>query len=49
MRLLVLNQLKGRGLEDVFVFSTDNLVGFSQAIETVYLKSRNIKMVSYFK
>ena len=37
--LLVLNQLKERGLEDVLIFSTDNLPGFSQAIEAVYPKS----------
>ncbi len=37
--LLVLNGLKERGLEDVLIFSTDNLLGFSQAIETVYPKA----------
>ena len=31
--LLVLNQLKERGLEDVLIFSTDNLPGFSEVIE----------------
>nr|WP_267895789.1 transposase [Peptoniphilus lacrimalis] len=35
----MLNQLKERGLEDVFIFSTDNLPGFSKAIEAVYPKS----------
>ena len=34
--LLVLNQLKERGLEDILIVSTDNLPGFSQAIEAVY-------------
>ncbi len=34
--LLVLNDLKERGLEDVLIFSTDNLPGFSEAIEAVY-------------
>lgn len=37
--LLVLNQLKERGLEDVLIFSTDNLPGFSEAIEAVYPKA----------
>ena len=34
--LLVLNGLKERGLEDVLIFSTDNLPGFSEAIEVEY-------------
>ena len=34
--LLVLNQLKERVLEDILIVSTDNLPGFSQAIEAVY-------------
>ena len=34
--LLVLNELKERILEDVLIFSTDNLPGFSEAIEAVY-------------
>lgn len=34
--LLVLNGLKERGLEDVLIFSTDNLPGFSEAIEAEY-------------
>lgn len=37
--LLVLNQLKERGLEDVLIFSIDNLPGFTQAIEAVYPKA----------
>nr|WP_256444838.1 IS256 family transposase [Anaerococcus ihuae] len=43
--LLVLNQLKERGLEDVLIFSTDNLPGFSQAIETVYPKAEIQKCI----
>ena len=43
--LLVLNQLKERGLEDVLIFSTDNLPGFSQAIEAVYPKSEIQKCI----
>nr|WP_010242594.1 transposase [Peptoniphilus rhinitidis] len=39
--LLVLNQLKERGLEDILIVSTDNLSGFSQAIENVYPKIHN--------
>lgn len=37
--LLVLNQLKEKGLEDISTVSIDNLPGFSQAIEAVYQKS----------
>ena len=37
--LLLLNRLKERELEDVLIFSTDNLLGFSQAIEAVYPKA----------
>ena len=36
---LVLNQLKERGVEDILIISTDNLPGFSQAIEAVYPKA----------
>lgn len=43
--LLVLNQLKERGLEDVLIFSTDNLPGFSQAIEAVYSKAEIQKCI----
>lgn len=43
--LMVLNQLKDRGLEDVLIFSTDNLPGFSQAIEVVYPKSEIQKCI----
>ncbi|MGD8540063.1 MAG: IS256 family transposase [Candidatus Aminicenantes bacterium] len=34
--LSVLNELKNRGLEDVLIFSVDNLKGISEAIEAVY-------------
>lgn len=34
--LMILNQLKERGLEDTLIVSTYNLPGFTQAIETVY-------------
>ena len=37
--LLVLNQLKERGLDDILIISTDNLPGFTQAIEAVYPKA----------
>lgn len=43
--LLVLNQLKERGLEDILIVSTDNLSGFSQAIESVYPKTEIQKCV----
>lgn len=32
----VLNQLRNRGINDVLIFSTDNLSGLSQAIESVF-------------
>ena len=36
----VLNSLKNRGLEDdILIVCTDNLTGFSQAIDAVYLKT----------
>ena len=35
----VLNSLKNRGLEDILIVCTDNLTGFSQAIEAVYPKT----------
>ena len=35
----VLNSLKNRGIEDIFVACTDNLNGFSAAIEAVYPKT----------
>lgn len=36
--LMVLNSLRDRGVEDILIISTDNLPGFSQAIEAVYPK-----------
>ena len=33
---MVLNGLKNRGVEDIFIACTDNLTGFSAAIEAVY-------------
>ena len=35
----VLNGLRNRGLEDILIVCTDNLTGFSQAIEAVYPKT----------
>ena len=35
----VLNNLKNRGLEDILIACTDNLTGFSQAIEAIYPKT----------
>ena len=35
----VLNSLRNRGVEDVFIACTDNLTGFSNAIEAVYPKA----------
>ena len=43
--LMVLNQLKERGLEDILIVSTDNLPGFTQAIEAVYPKTEIQKCV----
>lgn len=43
--LMVLNQLKDRGLEDVLIFSTDNLTGFTQAIEAVYPRAEIQKCI----
>ncbi len=43
--LMVLNDLKNRGLEDVLIFSTDNLPGFSQAITAVYPKAEIQKCI----
>ena len=43
--LLVLNQLKERRLEYILIVSTDNLSGFSQAIESVYPKTEIQKCV----
>ena len=35
----VLNSLRNRGVEDVFIACTDNLTGFANAIEAVFPKS----------
>ena len=35
----VLNNLRNRGVEDIFIACTDNLTGFSQAIEAVFPKT----------
>lgn len=43
--LMVLNDLKNRGVEDVLIFSTDNLPGFSQAITAVYPKAEIQKCI----
>lgn len=36
---VVLNSLKNRGVEDILIACTDNLTGFSQAIEAVFPKT----------
>ena len=38
--LSVLTELKNRGLEDIFISCVDGLVGFPEAIETVYPKTQ---------
>ena len=43
--LSVLNELKNRGVEDVLIFSVDNLTGISEAIGSVYPKSEIQKCV----
>lgn len=43
--LMILNNLKDRALEDILIISTDNLPGFSQAIEAVYPKAEIQKCV----
>lgn len=43
--LMVLNQLKDRGVEDILISSTDNLSGFSQAIEAVFPKTERQKCI----
>ena len=37
--LTVLNSLRNRGVEDIFIACTDNLTGFSAAIEAIYPKT----------
>lgn len=43
--LMVLNQLRDRGLEDILIVSTDNLTGFSEAIEAAYPKAEIQKCI----
>lgn len=43
--LMVLNQLRDRGVEDILIFSTDNLPGFTQAIEAVYPRAEIQKCI----
>lgn len=43
--LMVLNDIKNRGVKDVLIFSTDNLPGFSQAIAAVYPKAEIQKCI----
>ena len=43
--LMVLNELKTRGLEDILIVSTDNLPGFTQAIEAVFPKTEIQKCI----
>ena len=38
--LTVLTELQNRGMRDVFIFCTDGLTGFPEAIEAVYPKSK---------
>jgi transposase-like protein len=37
--LMVLNEIKKRGIQDVLIFAIDGLNGFNQAIEAVYPKA----------
>lgn len=43
--LMVLNDIKNRGVKNVLIFSTDNLPGFSQAIAAVYPKAEIQKCI----
>jgi len=43
--LSVLNELKNRGVEDVLIFSVDNLTGISEAIQSVYPRSEIQKCI----
>jgi len=43
--LTILNELKNRGLEDVLIFSVDNLTGISEAIEAVYPRAEVQKCI----
>ena len=42
----VLNSLRNRGVEDILIACTDNLTGFSQAIEAVFPKT-DIQLMDY--
>lgn len=37
--LVVLNELKNRGVEDILIISVDNLKGFNEAIQVCYPKT----------
>ena len=43
--LSVLNELKNRGVEDVLIFTVDNLKGISEAIEAVYPRAEVQKCI----
>ena len=43
--LTVMNELKNRGVEEVLIFSVDNLSGLSEAIQTVFPKAEIQKSV----
>ena len=41
----VLNSLKNRGVKDIFIVCTDNLTGFSAAIEAVFPKTEIRRLI----
>lgn len=43
--LSVMNELKNRGVEDIFIFAVDNLSGISEAITTAFPKSEIQKCI----
>lgn len=43
--LKILNEIKSRGVKDILIISTDNLPGFTQAIEAVYQKTEIQKCI----
>ena len=43
--LTVMNELQNRGVEDVLIFSVDNLIGISEAIETAFPKAQIQKCI----
>ena len=43
--LKILNEIQARGVKDILIISTDNLPGFSQAIEAVYPKTEIQKCI----